>query len=175
MASNINPFVLTAVGLRFIPTDEELVAYFLLRKIIGVPTPETFVFDCDLYGDENPWQLWNRYSSRINLNPYDGSKDLYFFTKLKRKKPNAVRVERRVGIGAWQGEDAKNSIMSSTAPHICIGSKKRLRFEKSGTHHDGKWIMHEYSLNASLLPPSFPPTIVSKQHSILFSYLINYM
>ena len=167
----MNPYELTAVGLRFIPTDEELVAYFLLRWISGVSIPETFVSECDLYGEENPWELWNKHSNRVNFNPCDGSRDLYFFTKLKRKKPNAVRVERRVGIGAWQGEDGKNSIMCSTAPHICIGSKKRLRFEKSGTPHDGKWIMHEYSLNASLLPPNFPPTIVSKQHSILFIYL----
>ena len=78
------------------------------------------------------------------MNPSEDSQDLYFFTRLKRKKPNAKRVERRVGIGAWQGEDGKNLIMSQTASHVCIGSKKRLRFEKSGTRHDGQWIMHNY-------------------------------
>ena len=71
-------------GLRFIPTDEELVGYFLLRNILEVAIPETFVLECDLYEEDNPWDIWKTYGSRIIFNSSDDSQDLYLFTKYKR-------------------------------------------------------------------------------------------
>ncbi|KAJ4721116.1 putative NAC domain-containing protein, partial [Melia azedarach] len=118
------------VGHRFMPSDEELVEYYLYRKVSGIPIPfvEYFVKECDLYGDE-PRKIWNSCGGNL----LKGEEDLYFFTKLKKKTPKGSRINRKVGLdgGAWQGEDAPTEIVSTKTQKL-IGSKKRFRYEKEG-------------------------------------------
>ncbi|GAY35631.1 hypothetical protein CUMW_283260, partial [Citrus unshiu] len=80
-------------------------------------------------------------------NVEDGE-DLYFSLK---KSVNGSRTDRRVGAGTWQGEEAGKVVVSRNSREK-IGSKKRFRYEKDKSPHDGCWIMHEYSLNPPLLP-----------------------
>ncbi|KAF7836572.1 NAC transcription factor 47-like [Senna tora] len=87
-------------GFRFIPKDEELIQYYLFNKITGMPLPEGVVLECDLYGSENPWEIWQRYSHKVVK--WEEGEDLYFFTTLKKK--SSRRIERSVGIGRWEGE-----------------------------------------------------------------------
>ncbi|KAF7836527.1 NAC transcription factor 47-like [Senna tora] len=136
-------------GFRFIPKDEELIQYYLFNKITGMPLPEGVVLECDLYGSENPWEIWQRYSHKVVK--WEEGEDLYFFTTLKKK--SSRRIERSVGIGRWEGEGGSDIKHPNTGK--VIGCVKRLRFEKSQTHQDGGWIMHEYSLDPSHLPPQF--------------------
>ncbi|KAL9438445.1 hypothetical protein AB3S75_024172 [Citrus x aurantiifolia] len=81
----------------------------------------------------------------------EDGEDLYFFTRLKKKSVNGSRTDRRVSAGTWQGEEAGKVVVSRSSREK-IGSKKRFRYEKDKSPHDGCWIMHEYSLNPSLLP-----------------------
>lgn len=132
---------------KFKPTDEELIKFFLYNKINGKPLPtHATILECDLYGERNPWEIWEAFAES---NSYDG-KDLYFFTTLKRKFLTSSRLVRTIGLGSWEGEDVGKVVMAK-GTNQRIGLKKRFRFEKSGTSHDGAWILHEYSLDSSLL------------------------
>ncbi|OIW12115.1 hypothetical protein TanjilG_31222 [Lupinus angustifolius] len=131
--------------------DDELIQNFLYKKIHAevVPTHLT-ILECDLYGSKNPWEIWEAFEG----SSYDG-RDLYIFTTLKKKSLNGARFLRIIGCGSWEAEDTgKKVVVEGT--NQCIGLKKRFRFEKSDTEHDGAWIMHEYSLHPSL--QTNPPT-----------------
>ncbi|KAL1330628.1 hypothetical protein AAHE18_12G123300 [Arachis hypogaea] len=134
---------------KFKPTDEELIQDFLLNKINGRPLPNNgTILEGEMFGTEkNPWEIWEENVE----NSYDG-KDLYFFTTLKRKfSTNSLRMVRTIGLGSWEGEDIGKEIMANKTNQR-IGMRKRYRFEKSGTSHDGGWILHQYSIDSSLLP-----------------------
>lgn len=131
---------------KFHPRDDELIQVFLLNKVNAKPLPNNVtILEYDLYGEKNPWEIWEAFEG----SNYNG-KDLYFFTTLKKKSLNGSRFVRTIGSGSWEGEDTGKMVVAHGS-NQCIGLKKRFRFEKSGTNHDGAWIMHEYSLDPSLL------------------------
>ncbi|KAI4323249.1 hypothetical protein L6164_022870 [Bauhinia variegata] len=134
-------------GYKFYPTEQELVSYYLLRKVLGFIDDTVLIPVCDLYGDTNPWDLWEILKESQTFN---GS-EVYVFTTLKRKSVKDARVTRSVGLGCWSGEDAAKAVYDGQNRGLKIGSRKRFRFEKSGTDHDGGWIMMEYRLENSWL------------------------
>ncbi|KAJ0090686.1 hypothetical protein Patl1_13938 [Pistacia atlantica] len=108
-------------GLKFCPSDDELIGYYLHNKIFGgFPLSCcSIIKDCDLYSTQEPWEIWDFYKGQF--------KDGFL---------------RKIGSGSWMGEDAGQEIRTN----IGIGLKKRYRYENKRSEHDGEWIMHEYSL-----------------------------
>ncbi|KAJ0041310.1 hypothetical protein Pint_27268 [Pistacia integerrima] len=139
------------VGYVFDPTDCELVGFYLCNKIANqsISGIDYLIPQYDLYGSEEPWQIWNFFKQRLGQKRDD--QDLYFFTQLKKKTSKGSKIDRSVGTGTWQGEDGGRGIVID---NMRIGTKKRFRYENKDSYQHGGWIMHEYSLDSSFLGPN---------------------
>ncbi|XP_076901673.1 protein FEZ-like [Bidens hawaiensis] len=136
-------------GFRFHPTDEELVGFYLKKKIQQRVLPIELIKQVDIY-KYDPWDL-------PNLAP-TGEKEWYFYCPRDRKYRNSMRPNRVTGAGFWKATGTDRPIYSSDGTN-CIGLKKSLVFYRGRAAKGIKtdWMMHEFrlpSLSSSQLPPS---------------------
>ncbi|TVU50311.1 hypothetical protein EJB05_01678 [Eragrostis curvula] len=127
-----------APGFRFHPTDEELVSYYLKRKVLGRPLKVDAIAEVDLYKVE-PWDL----PARSRLRSRDSQ--WYFFSRLDRKHSNRARTNRATAGGYWKTTGKDREVRHG--PRI-VGMKKTLVFH-AGRAPKGErtnWVMHEYRL-----------------------------
>jgi len=135
---------------KFTPRDDELLR-FLYNKIHNKSLPNYItILEYDLFGTlKNPWDIWEEFGASRSY----CEKDLYFFTTLtlEKKSTTSSKVVRSIGIGAWEAEENTGKKIVAKNTNQLLGVKKCFRFERSGTYHDGAWILHEYSLDKSLI------------------------
>ncbi|OMO88837.1 No apical meristem (NAM) protein [Corchorus capsularis] len=127
-----------APGFRFHPTDEELVSYYLKRKVSDKPVRFNAIAEVDIYKQE-PWEL----SDKSRLKTRD--QEWYFFSLLDRKYGNGARMNRATKEGYWKATGKDREVRHNSQ---LIGMKKTLVFH-SGRAPDGlrtNWVMHEYRL-----------------------------
>ena len=129
-------------GVRFHPTDLELVAYFLHDKAEVEKTGwySDIIHECnDFYGDKEPWVIWDAYKSST----HDEGEPLYFYTKRIRQNNNGKRFARKVGTGTWSGQYSKEVLTAEDGTKI--GTMRNFRYEKGcDNDQNGAWLMHEY-------------------------------
>ncbi|KAK8921522.1 Protein FEZ [Platanthera zijinensis] len=132
-------------GFRFHPTDEELVGFYLRRKIQQRPLSIELIRQLDIY-KYDPWDLPKMATT--------GEKEWYFYCPRDRKYRNSARPNRVTGAGFWKATGTDRPIYSSEGTK-CIGLKKSLVFYKGRAAKGIKtdWMMHEFRL-PSLTDPS---------------------
>ncbi|XP_071707859.1 protein FEZ-like [Rutidosis leptorrhynchoides] len=144
-------------GFRFHPTDEELVGFYLKKKIQQRVLPIELIKQVDIY-KYDPWDL-------PNLAP-TGEKEWYFYCPRDRKYRNSARPNRVTGAGFWKATGTDRPIYSSDGAN-CIGLKKSLVFYRGRAAKGIKtdWMMHEFrlpSLSQSQSQSSPPKKIFDK-------------
>jgi len=165
-------------GFRFSPTDEELVLYFLKRRIVsGRPSP--YVADIDVYKSHpshlpgtrplSPHPPINRIACRIPSGGLliwtrrcctaersalqTGDRQWFFFSRMDRKYPNGSRASRTTGDGYWKATGKDRFICGGGR---AVGNKKTLVYHHGRAPRGERtdWVMHEYTLLADALPPA---------------------
>nr|VDC72946.1 unnamed protein product [Brassica rapa] len=140
-----------APGFRFHPTDEELVSYYLKRKVMGKPVRFDAIGDVDIYKHE-PWDL----AASVLFACVSGNEvcysvlktrdqEWYFYSALDKKYGNGARMNRATNKGYWKATGKDREIRRDIQ---LLGMKKTLVFH-SGRAPDGlrtNWVMHEYRL-----------------------------
>ncbi|KAK7360166.1 hypothetical protein VNO77_02147 [Canavalia gladiata] len=126
-------------GFRFHPTDEELVGYYLRKKVASQKIDLDVIREIDLYRIE-PWDLQER--CRIG---YEEQNEWYFFSHKDKKYPTGTRTNRATMAGFWKATGRDKSVYERMK---VIGMRKTLVFYKGRAPNGQKtdWIMHEYRL-----------------------------
>ncbi|XP_052194167.1 NAC domain-containing protein 35-like [Diospyros lotus] len=124
-------------GFRFHPTEEELIDFYLRRKVEGKRFNVELITFLDLYRYD-PWEL----PAMAAI----GEKEWFFYVPRDRKYRNGDRPNRVTTSGYWKATGADRTIRGENSRSI--GLKKTLVFY-SGKAPKGirtSWIMNEYRL-----------------------------
>ncbi|KAJ7538421.1 hypothetical protein O6H91_11G047100 [Diphasiastrum complanatum] len=126
-------------GFRFHPTDEELVGYYLQKKVMSRKIDLDVIRDIDLYKLE-PWDL----QERCKIGSAEQT-ECYFFSHKDKKYPTGTRTNRATTAGFWKATGRDKAIHTNFK---LIGMRKTLVFYKGRAPNGEKtdWIMHEYRL-----------------------------
>ncbi|XP_043721717.1 NAC domain-containing protein 17-like isoform X2 [Telopea speciosissima] len=126
-------------GFRFHPTDEELILYYLKKKICRRRLRLNVIRELDVYKCE-PEELQGQSLLKT------GDRQWFFFSPRDRRYPNGSRVNRATRHGHWKSTGKDRNI---TWNNRTVGVKKTLVFYQgrapSGDRTD--WVMHEYTID----------------------------
>ncbi|KAK6929145.1 NAC domain [Dillenia turbinata] len=128
-----------APGFRFHPTEEELIGYYLKRKICRKPIKFNPIPVIDFKKFE-PWDFPS------NLKVRSGDLEWYFYCVRDIKYANGSRMSRSTEKGYWKITGYERPVRSHTK--TTIGYKKTLVYYE-GRAPEGKrtdWVVHEYRL-----------------------------
>ncbi|XP_022941185.1 protein CUP-SHAPED COTYLEDON 2-like [Cucurbita moschata] len=128
-------------GFRFHPTDEELITYYLLKKVLDSTFTGRAIAEVDLNKCE-PWELPEKAKM--------GEKEWYFFSLRDRKYPTGLRTNRATEAGYWKATGKDREIYSAKT-YSLVGMKKTLVFYRGRAPKGEKsnWVMHEYRLEGN--------------------------
>ncbi|KAL6894192.1 hypothetical protein ACP4OV_008290 [Aristida adscensionis] len=143
-------------GFRFHPTDEELVTFYLRRKVSSKPLSIEIIKEMDIY-KHDPWDL-------PKASTVGGEKEWYFFCLRGRKYRNSIRPNRVTGSGFWKATGIDRPIYSAASAANSgesIGLKKSLVYYRGsagkGTKTD--WMMHEFRLPPAAAAANASPSM----------------
>lgn len=131
-------------GFRFHPTDEELVCYYLRKKLSNSKSE----LESDYLNPITDIDLYKYEPSDLAATACFQGRDQqwFFFTEGNRKKyPNGSRKNRATEGGYWKTTGKDRRVLSKG---VTVGMKKTLVFHRgrSSRAERTSWVMHEYRL-----------------------------
>ncbi|KGN48039.1 NAC domain-containing protein 40 [Cucumis sativus] len=125
-------------GFRFSPKDEELILFYLKKKLEGSDDSVDVISEIEICKFE-PWDLPGK--SRI-----PSENEWFFFSPRGRKYPNGTQNKRATELGYWKATGKERNVKTGSE---IIGTKRTLVFHlgRAPTGERTEWIMHEYCLN----------------------------
>ncbi|KAL8210179.1 hypothetical protein R6Q57_006911 [Mikania cordata] len=124
-------------GFRFSPTDDELISFYLKKKLQGCDNCVDIIPEVDICRHE-PWEL-------PGLSIIQSDNEWFFFSARGKKYPNGSQSKRATKSGYWKATGKERNVKSGTDT---IGTKRTLVFH-TGRAPKGErteWIMHEYCM-----------------------------
>ncbi|XP_071730868.1 NAC domain-containing protein 40-like [Rutidosis leptorrhynchoides] len=124
-------------GFRFSPTDEELISYYLKKKLQGSDKCVDIIPEVDFCRHE-PWDL-------PALSIIRSDNEWFFFSARGKKYPNGSQSKRATQSGYWKATGKERNVKSGGAT---IGTKRTLVFHmgRAPKGERTEWIMHEYCM-----------------------------
>ncbi|XP_040998279.1 NAC domain-containing protein 43-like [Juglans microcarpa x Juglans regia] len=143
MSISVNGQSKVPPGFRFHPTEEELLQYYLRKKVSYEKVDLDVIRDVDLNNLE-PWDIQE--VCKIGSTPQN---DWYFFSHKDKKYPTGTRTNRATAAGFWKATGRDKVIYGNCRR---IGMRKTLVFYQGRAPHGLKsdWIMHEYRLDDNM-------------------------
>ncbi|XP_073142511.1 NAC domain-containing protein 89-like [Henckelia pumila] len=122
-------------GFRFSPTDEELIQYYLKKKLQGFEDGIEVIPELDICRHE-PWDL----PAQAVI---QSDSEWFFFSPRGKKYPNGSQSKRATANGYWKATGRERSVKSGSN---LIGTKRTLVFHmgRAPKGQRTEWIMHEY-------------------------------
>ncbi|XP_075521098.1 NAC domain-containing protein 66-like [Primulina tabacum] len=140
MSISVNGQSQVPPGFRFHPTEEELLQYYLRKKVALDKIDLDVIQEVDLNKLE-PWDIQEK--CKIGSTPQN---DWYFFSHKDKKYPTGTRTNRATAAGFWKAT-GRDKVINGNSRRI--GMRKTLVFYKGRAPNGQKsdWIMHEYRLD----------------------------
>ncbi|XP_052187654.1 NAC domain-containing protein 40-like [Diospyros lotus] len=125
-------------GFRFSPNDEELISFYLSKKLQGCDECVEVIAEVDLC-KYDPWDL----PAKAVI---QSDNEWFFFSPRGRKYPNGTQSKRATESGYWKATGKERNVKSGSN---AIGTKRTLVFHKGRAPKGERteWIMHELCMN----------------------------
>ncbi|KAI9090677.1 hypothetical protein K1719_028530 [Acacia pycnantha] len=143
-----------APGYRFYPTEEELISFYLKRKLEGDQSEDInrVIPELDIY-EYNPWDL-PQVSGEASLRD---TEQWFFFIPRQESEARGGRPRRLTTTGYWKATGSPNHVYSSD--HRIIGMKRTMVFYNGRAPNGRKtdWKMNEYKAISAETSSTRPP------------------
>ncbi|CAN4119180.1 unnamed protein product [Withania somnifera] len=127
-------------GFRFCPTDEELISYYLKKKVEGSDKCVEIISEVEICKYE-PWDLPAK-------SIVQSDNEWFFFSPRGRKYPNGSQSKRATESGYWKATGKERNVKSGSD---MVGTKRTLVFHigRAPKGQRTQWIMHEYCMTGN--------------------------
>ncbi|KAI3412493.1 NAC domain-containing protein [Psidium guajava] len=125
-------------GFRFSPTDEELISFYLKKKLEGCEESVEVISEVEICRHE-PWDLPAK-------SIIQSENEWFFFSARGRKYPNGMQSRRATELGYWKATGKERTVKAGSR---VIGTKRTLVFHlgRAPKGERTEWIMHEYCMD----------------------------